>query len=50
MEAEVDGSGRIYLPADIRWRIGARCFKVRIVDNGILLEIVDDVVRQVRAP
>lgn len=40
---EIDGSGRIYLPADIRRRIGARRFKVRIVEGGILLEPVDDV-------
>ncbi|MCX8137557.1 AbrB/MazE/SpoVT family DNA-binding domain-containing protein [Pyrobaculum aerophilum] len=40
---EVDGSGRIYLPAEIRKRIGARRFRVKIVDNGILLEPVDDV-------
>ncbi|AAL62560.1 conserved hypothetical protein [Pyrobaculum aerophilum str. IM2] len=40
---EVDGFGRIYLPAEIRKRIGARRFRVKIVDNGILLEPVDDV-------
>ncbi|AFA38527.1 looped-hinge helix DNA binding domain, AbrB family [Pyrobaculum oguniense TE7] len=42
---EVDGSGRIYLPAEIRRRIGARRFRVRVVEGGILLEPVDDVDR-----
>lgn len=40
---EIDRSGRIYLPADIRRRIGARRFRVKIVENGILLEPIDDV-------
>jgi bifunctional DNA-binding transcriptional regulator/antitoxin component of YhaV-PrlF toxin-antitoxin module len=40
---EVDGSGRIYLPAKIRRRIGARRFRLKIVEQGILLEPLDDV-------
>jgi len=40
---EVDGSGRIYLPAEIRRRIRARRFRVKIVEEGILLEPLDDV-------
>ena len=40
---EIDGSGRIYLPAEIRRGVGARRFRVRVVEGGILPEPVDDV-------
>jgi len=40
---EIDGSGRIYIPAEIRRRIKAKRFKLRLVEGGILLEPIDDV-------
>jgi hypothetical protein len=40
---EIDGSGRIYLPAEVRRRVKARRFRLRIVESGILLEPIDDV-------
>jgi bifunctional DNA-binding transcriptional regulator/antitoxin component of YhaV-PrlF toxin-antitoxin module len=40
---EMDGSGRVYIPAEIRRRVKARRFRLRLVEGGILLEPVDDV-------
>ena len=40
---EIDGSGRIYIPAEIRRRVKARRFRLRVVEGGILLEPIDDV-------
>ncbi|MGC8582541.1 MAG: AbrB family transcriptional regulator [Thermoproteus sp.] len=40
---EMDGSGRIYIPAEIRRRLNARRFRIRIVEGGLLLEPVDAV-------
>jgi AbrB family looped-hinge helix DNA binding protein len=40
---EIDSSGRIYIPAEIRRRIKAKRFKLRLVEDGILLEPIDDV-------
>jgi AbrB family looped-hinge helix DNA binding protein len=40
---EIDGSGRIYIPAEIRRRIKVKRFKLRLVEGGILLEPIDDI-------
>jgi AbrB family looped-hinge helix DNA binding protein len=40
---EIDSSGRIYIPAEIRRRIKAKRFKLRLVEDGILLEPIDDI-------
>lgn len=40
---EIDGTGRIYIPAEIRKRIKAKRFKLRLVEGGILLEPIDDI-------
>jgi len=40
---EIDGTGRIYIPAEIRRRIKAKRFKLRLVEGGILLEPIDDI-------
>ncbi|MEM1598141.1 MAG: AbrB family transcriptional regulator [Pyrobaculum sp.] len=40
---EIDGNGRIYLPAHIRRKIKARRFKVEVVEGAILLKPVDAV-------
>jgi bifunctional DNA-binding transcriptional regulator/antitoxin component of YhaV-PrlF toxin-antitoxin module len=40
---EIDGSGRIYIPAEIRRRVKARRFRLRVVEGGIFLEPIDDV-------
>lgn len=40
---EIDGSGRIYIHAEIRRRVKARRFKLKVTESGILLEPIDDV-------
>jgi AbrB family looped-hinge helix DNA binding protein len=40
---EIDSSGRIYIPAKIRRRIKTKRFKLRLVEDGILLEPIDDI-------
>jgi bifunctional DNA-binding transcriptional regulator/antitoxin component of YhaV-PrlF toxin-antitoxin module len=40
---EIDGTGRIYIPTEIRRRIKAKRFKLRLVEGGILLEPIDDI-------
>jgi len=40
---EIDSSGRIYIPAEIRRRIKAKRFRLRLVEDGILLEPIDDI-------
>ena len=40
---EIDGTGRIYIPAETRRRIKAKRFKLRLVEGGILLEPIDDI-------
>jgi bifunctional DNA-binding transcriptional regulator/antitoxin component of YhaV-PrlF toxin-antitoxin module len=40
---EIDGSGRIYIPAEIRRRVKARRFRLKVTESGILLEPIDDV-------
>jgi bifunctional DNA-binding transcriptional regulator/antitoxin component of YhaV-PrlF toxin-antitoxin module len=40
---EIDGSGRIYIPAEIRRRVKARRFRLKVTEGGILLEPIDDV-------
>ena len=39
----MDNSGRTYIPAEIRRRIKAKRFKLRLVEDGILLEPIDDI-------
>jgi len=39
----MDSSGRIYIPAEIRRRIKAKRFKLRLVKGGILLEPINDI-------
>jgi bifunctional DNA-binding transcriptional regulator/antitoxin component of YhaV-PrlF toxin-antitoxin module len=40
---EIDGSGRIYIPAEIRRRVKARRFRLKVTESNILLEPIDDV-------
>jgi len=38
-----DGQLGVYIPAEIRRRIKAKRFKLRLVEDGILLEPIDDI-------
>lgn len=40
---EIDGSGRVYIPAHVRKKFRSRKFRLLVVEGGILLQPLEEV-------